>query len=105
MRERSPASTIWADLTLPWLISTSERPDALVTPGKSRAMRAGVWTAKPVGSSVWGSENSMRSTSAPPCRKPVTDSMEPRACDTVALRAAAMAMPASHRWRRKRDCC
>ena len=61
-------------------MSTVERPMALVTPGKSSAMRAGVWIAKPVGTAASGCEKSIRTTSAPPCIELVTDSIAFCAC-------------------------
>ena len=64
---RSPP---WATLTerrLPWLTSTLFLPSALATPGRSIAMRGGVWIAKPAGTAGSGSDSSTRSTSEPAC--------------------------------------
>ena len=60
----------WATLTerrLPWLISTLDLPSALVTPGRSIAIRGGAWTVKPAGTAASGSLSSMRTTSEPAC--------------------------------------
>ena len=64
---RSPACATFTERRLPWLISTLDLPSALVTPGKSIAMRGGVWTTKPAGTAASGSESSMRITSEPAC--------------------------------------
>ena len=52
---RSPACATLTERRLPWLISTLDLPSALLTPGRSIAMRGGAWTVKPAGTAASGS--------------------------------------------------
>lgn len=99
-REREAPCAMLADLTLPWLISMAFLPVPLETSAKSNAIRAGVCTTKPAGTSVSGSERSMRITSAPLWVKPVTDWITP-ALASVEPAMANKAMPAVHSFSRR----
>ncbi len=93
-RVRSPACTTLTDFRLPWLMSTVERPRPLDTPGKSSAMRAGDWMAKPAGGALSAWDRSMRMTSTPPWMEPVTDSIAVCACEGSATTNAKAAIAA-----------
>ena len=72
-RARSPPSTTLMVFKFPWLTSTKVLPKEFVAFGISKAMRAGAWIAKPVGSTLKGSANSIRTISVPPCSAPAID--------------------------------